>query len=107
MVTFLTPQGLFAAGTALAGLLLFCLAPYLPSAFPPFVARLVGFFAIFASLAPLWILSGSLLASAALGGACLLVMIIVHLFQTRRSVSSEPQEIEPQPDGVTVIAGNK
>ncbi|MHB9024800.1 MAG: hypothetical protein ACYC7E_11605 [Armatimonadota bacterium] len=106
METLLTPNGIFAAGTALAGLLLFCLAPYLPSAFPPYIARLVGFFAIFASLAPLWILSGSLLPSAIVGGACLLIMVIVHLLQTRRS-KPPVDENEPQPDGVTVIVGDK
>lgn len=77
-------RSLLSEVAAAAGVLVFCLAPYLPSIFPPAVPRLVGFATVCASLMPLWVLSESWLAPALLGGACLALMVAAHLLQTRR-----------------------
>ena len=84
MEIFLAPASIFAVCTALAGVVLFALSPYLPSPFPPFVARLVGVWAIGASLVPIWVLAESWQPPAMLGSACLAAIVTTHLLQTRR-----------------------
>lgn len=83
MGILLTREGLFSAGTAFAGVLLFVLAPYLPSVFPPSFARMVGFMAVVMSLVPLWARVGNWVPPLVVGGSCLAVMIVAHLIQTR------------------------
>lgn len=94
---FLTSQGLYAVGTALAGLLVFALAAHLPSVFPPAFARLVGFVAVGASLAPVWVLAESWRQPAALGGVCLAAMAVVHVLQTRRRAPARGAQEEGAP----------
>ncbi|MHB9133587.1 MAG: hypothetical protein ACYDBB_21190 [Armatimonadota bacterium] len=72
-----------AIGTAIAGVLLFGAAPYLPSLFPPSFVRLVGFGAICAAMAPLWAMTESWQQPLALGGASLVLMLAIHTIQTR------------------------
>ncbi|HEY3377696.1 MAG TPA: hypothetical protein VGL77_09410 [Armatimonadota bacterium] len=84
MSTLLSPEGLFAVSTAIAGVLLFCLAARLPSLFPPALTRFVGFSAVCTSLAPLWVLTESWQWPAGVGLPCLAVMVAAHLWQTRR-----------------------
>lgn len=84
MNTFLMPEGLFAMGTAVAGIVIFGLAPYLPSLFPPAFTRFIGFGACCSALVPLWVLSDGWLLPAGVGACCLLIIGIIHWRQTRR-----------------------
>lgn len=85
METILTPIGLFSVATALAGVLLFGFAPYLPSFLSASLIRLTGFWCVCTALAPLFVLSDFSLAPVALvGGTCFGVIVIIHLLQTRR-----------------------
>lgn len=101
VVNFLmAPESLFAIATAVAGVLVFSLAPYLPSIFPPAFIRLVGFCAVGASLAPLWALSESWQLPAVVGACSLMIMLIVHLAQTRytRRASAEHEADAERPE---------
>ena len=84
MGTFLTLQNLFSIAIALAGVCIFVLAPYLPSFFPSWFVRFIGFFTVCSSLIALWELTGSWLGSACVGGFALIVMLTAHVLQTRK-----------------------
>ena len=81
-----------AIGTALAGVVLFGLAPHLPSLFPASFTRLVGFGCVCAALVALWMLYESWLPPALLGGASVAAMVVIHFAQTRRRPEPTPEE---------------
>lgn len=85
MEVLLSPASIFAVCTAVAGVVLFALSPYLKSPLPPSITRLVGVWAVGAALVPIWVLTESWLPPAVLGGVCLLAMVVVHVLQTRKN----------------------
>lgn len=84
MVHLLTPGCIGAMATAVAGVVLFALAGYLPTPFPPSISRLIGVWAVLSSSFPLWVASGSWPVTALINGLCLAVIILVHVLQTRK-----------------------
>ena len=92
MVQLMAPECLLALGTAVAGVLVYSLAPYLPSIFPPSFTRLVGFCAVGASLAPLWAVSEGWQLPGIVGACALAVMLTVHTLQTHGQRRSYPDE---------------
>ena len=80
-----TTSGLLTLGTVLVGLLIFGLAPHLPTLFPPSITRFVGFFTILSAVITIRIETESWLIPALVGIASLLVMGGIHVIQTRRN----------------------
>jgi hypothetical protein len=96
MDAFLTPEMLQAAGMVVLGVVLFGLAPYLPSLFPHWFTRMMGFGVSCIALCTLWLLTWSWQAPALLGGAALVAMALIHQMQGRHPVAStEPVEADP------------
>lgn len=100
MNTSLMSEVWLAVGMTILGTALFGLAPYLPSLFPHWFTRLVGFSVTVLALCTLWLLTENWLLIAVLGGCCLLVMIVVHLVQRRRDDAGldetpAPADIDP------------
>lgn len=87
----------------LGGLLVFSVAPYWPSLFPPAFARFVGFGSMAASLAPLWALTESWLWPAIVGGAALAAMAVVTLYQMRHPVKASEDAEEQAGEDASAI----
>ena len=83
MKILLTPNGLFAVFTILAGICLFGVTPYLPRVFPPAFVRMVGLMAVCFSLLPLWAYSASWQLPTTVGACAFAVVVIIHTAQTR------------------------
>lgn len=96
MAILLTPMGLVAVCTILAGIGLFGCTSYLPPVFPPAAVRFVGFGAVCCSLLSLWVYSGSWRLPAEVGVCALVAMVVVHLVQTRQG---KPTAAEQAPSG--------
>lgn len=84
------PESGVALGTAVAGILLFMLAPWLPSLLPPWAIRLLACFVVVTSCIVLWVLSEGWAQPVAVGGGALAVFIVTHLAQTHRHPPANP-----------------
>ncbi len=91
---FFTPFCISAVCTALAGVVLFALSPYLPAPFPSSVTRLVGFTVLLTTILPLWVATGSWAVTASVDGAGVAAMIVVHVLQTRTTKDTKDTKIE-------------
>lgn len=100
METLCTPICLFALGTALAGILLFGVAPYLPAPFPAWITRFVGLFAVCSSLPSLWVATESFQIPGIVGGISLFALLAIHLLQVKK----RPEASYPSTDEVTIDA---
>lgn len=83
MKILLTPNGLFAVATIIAGICLFGFASILPRVYPPAFSRAVGLAAVLFSLLPLYAYSASWQLPAKVGIPALAVLVVIHLVQTR------------------------
>ena len=83
MSILLSSDCLLAIMTAMAGTILFCLAPYLPSLFPHALTRLVGVGSLISALIALWVFTNSWKAPVAVGCCAICVLLIAHFTQTR------------------------
>jgi len=101
MDAFLSPNVLFAVGTAFIGVALFGLAPVLPSLFPRWFTRMMGFGVAVLALGTLWLLTWSWQATALLGGLALAAMLIIGAAQgCRRTPAPAGEETETPPADV-------
>ncbi len=107
MVHFLDSASLSALATAVAGVVLFAFASYLPAPFPPSVTRFVGFFALATALFSFWVASGSWPATAVVGGLGVAALLVVHVVQTRHTAVPPAAESAPVPSSVEESAGEQ
>jgi len=88
---------LFSLAMVVAGLLLFGLADRLPTVYPPYITRWVGFFSIFTALISIWIFTESVISTGLLGCVSLIILVIIHLAQTGKTVDKQTEKTTTGP----------
>lgn len=83
MTTELTSHAWAAIVTAIVGVLLYGVAPRLPSLLPAWFTRFVGVFTVLSAGGTLWFHTESVAFSAMVGGICLAAVAVLHVAQTR------------------------
>jgi len=94
MENFLIPESIGTLCTAVAGVVLFALSPYLPAPFPPSVTRFVGMCAIGLGLTANGFFTESWQIPAVGGAICLAALVVIHLKQTS-GITAEPDAVDP------------
>jgi hypothetical protein len=75
-----------AVGMAVAGIILFALAPRAATMAPPALMRVVGLFAVLSGVWPLWACTESWVLPGVLFACSLAAMVVIHLRQTHGAV---------------------
>lgn len=96
MDTLRTPEALTALGTVVLGVLLYGLAPFLPSAFPRWFTRMVGFWVASLGLCTLWLITMAWQIISLVGFFTLAIMAILHLRQERQTAKAEREETDAE-----------